>query len=104
MKKDRVILPLLFVLMVAVSASELAAGTAGEESPQQAATSSATEITSTCWVTCFSFSPPGKTSYTIPNVTEYDCCNGLAWSCPPGATPSHPFWGEPAESCSVSDW
>lgn len=102
MKKGRVILPVLFALMAAVSASGLAAA-ASEEIPRQADVSSAS-VLSTCWVTCFSFNPPGKTSYTIFNVTEYDCCNGLAWSCPPGAVPSHPFWGEPAESCSVSDW
>jgi len=76
---------------------------ASEESLQQANTTTALAPTSTCWYTCFSFNPPGVTNYKIFHVTKEDCCSYAVVSCPPGATPSHPAWGEPALSCGPVD-
>lgn len=77
---------------------------AGAESLLQPSdTSSPATYTSTCWYTCFSFDGSGATHYTVFNVTKAECCGGAAVSCPPGAVPSHPAWGEPAEMCPINE-
>lgn len=57
---------------------------------------------STCWVKCLSLQT-GVTKYTIPNVTQDECCSGAVWSCPPGSAPAHPSWGEPAATCPINE-
>lgn len=68
-------------------------------SHQQTDTTSAAELTSTCWLACYSFTS-GVTRYKVFHVTESACCSGAGFSCPPGTVPATPAWGEPAQICS----
>ena len=89
----------ILALILAFHLTGLAAANGG--GLQQAGTNRAWEPTSTCWLTCFSFSS-GATQYKTFHVTKSACCGGSALSCPPGSTPGGLAWGEPAEICGPS--
>lgn len=61
------------------------------------------QVGSTCWLTCLSLGS-GVTYYKAFNVTQSDCCSGVAMGCPSGGYANY-SWGEPAEVCAPqNDW